>query len=301
VDRVEELRTVYQLELEREIAARREHELTVERELREQIERRERADVAGVRAELQSLRDTLKHLLGGDVLVERVALRAESTRLRPLTDHTRTFTDHRGRTPAADVTVPRSLTVAGSADTVSRPATQAYPVAEPAYPVAEPAHPVAGPARPVAEPARPAEEDTGFMERSWRPAVIRTPSWEAATDSTEAPTVRRDWRRSAEPDPPAPATRQAPAHGGPAGRASEPGWESPIWNSLMASKRTPPTEPGSNGNGSQPGSAQPGSAAVSPVQGQSPGAHRGGRSVSDLLAAYGKDPAPRPRRRRQDG
>jgi hypothetical protein len=111
-DRTEELRTVYRLELEREIAARREHELTVERELRADMERREREDILALRGELQTLRDTLQHLLGGDVLVERVALRAESTRLLPLPDHPRAGAEGRGRIATAEVSqVPRSLTM----------------------------------------------------------------------------------------------------------------------------------------------------------------------------------------------
>lgn len=268
-DRAEELRTVYQLELEREIAARHEHERTVERELREQIERRERADLAALRGELQSLRDTLKNLLGGDVLVERVALRAESTRLLPLSDHPRTFTESRGRAPATDVTVPRSLTAASSPDTESRPAAQPRPVAEPSG-------------------------DASFLDRSWRPAIPRTPSWNAEADAGSSPS----WRRRAESDLPAPAG-QAPVNGASA-KASEPNWESPIWNSLVSTERTPPAEPVPNGNGSQSGS-QSRSQRGSPAGSQSPGAHRGGRSVSDLLAAYGKDSAPPSRRRRRDG
>lgn len=95
-DRSDELREVYQLELDREIAARREHELTVEGELREQAERRDREEIVALHGELQSLRETLRTLLGGDVLVERVELRAESTLLRPIPD-SRPVADRSGR------------------------------------------------------------------------------------------------------------------------------------------------------------------------------------------------------------
>ncbi|RJQ78485.1 hypothetical protein D5S17_13105 [Pseudonocardiaceae bacterium YIM PH 21723] len=83
-----EMRNVYQLELEREIAARREFELEVEADIRRQVEDevadRSERELDGLREELRSLRENLEALLGGEVLVERVALRAESTRMRTL-------------------------------------------------------------------------------------------------------------------------------------------------------------------------------------------------------------------------
>ncbi len=82
----EDLRAIYQLELEREVTARREHELTVERELRRDIEQSSRDELDALRAELRTLRRNLESVLGGDLLVERVALRAESTRVRSLPD-----------------------------------------------------------------------------------------------------------------------------------------------------------------------------------------------------------------------
>ncbi|GLY55294.1 hypothetical protein Lesp01_89490 [Lentzea sp. NBRC 102530] len=83
-DEVADLQSVYELELEREVAARREYELEIESETRKRIEEESRADIEALRADLHALRDNLQALLGGDVLVERVALRAESTRLRSL-------------------------------------------------------------------------------------------------------------------------------------------------------------------------------------------------------------------------
>ncbi|MCP2332679.1 DUF6779 domain-containing protein [Actinoalloteichus caeruleus] len=89
-DQSEELRRVYELELEREVAARREYELDLEAETRRQVEDELRAEsqeqLAGLQRELETLRRGLESLLGGDVLVERVALRAESTRVRSLSD-----------------------------------------------------------------------------------------------------------------------------------------------------------------------------------------------------------------------
>jgi len=85
-ERAETMRAVYRLELEREVLARREYELTVERDVRKQVERDSRDELEAVRAELHTLRETLSQLLGGDLLVERVALRAESTRVRSLAE-----------------------------------------------------------------------------------------------------------------------------------------------------------------------------------------------------------------------
>lgn len=92
-DRRADLRRVYQLEIEREVAARREHELHVETDTRRRVEKEVRDEVRGeldgLRTELRNLRQNLEALLGGEVLVERVALRAESTRLRSLSDQSR--------------------------------------------------------------------------------------------------------------------------------------------------------------------------------------------------------------------
>lgn len=92
-DRADELRKVYELELEREVSARRAYELEVETATRRQVEQEVRNEVRGeldgLRAELQTLRQNLGVLLGGEVLVQRVALHAESTRLPPLPDQAR--------------------------------------------------------------------------------------------------------------------------------------------------------------------------------------------------------------------
>jgi len=88
--RAEDPSTIYRLELERDIAARREHELTVERELRREAKEDNRDELEAVRAELRSLRENLQQLFGGELLVERVAVRAESTRVRSLPERRRT-------------------------------------------------------------------------------------------------------------------------------------------------------------------------------------------------------------------
>ena len=79
---VADLQSVYEVELEREIAARREHDLQLEVDLRREIEQERQHDLDLLRAELRSLRDNLERLNSGEVLVERFALQARSTRMR---------------------------------------------------------------------------------------------------------------------------------------------------------------------------------------------------------------------------
>ncbi|MBB5153954.1 DUF6779 domain-containing protein [Saccharopolyspora phatthalungensis] len=79
-----ERQLVYELELEREIAARREFELEAEAEARRQAAEEADGELKALQAELRRLRESLEQVVGGDVLFERVALRAESTRVRSL-------------------------------------------------------------------------------------------------------------------------------------------------------------------------------------------------------------------------
>ncbi|MEV5537972.1 DUF6779 domain-containing protein [Saccharopolyspora shandongensis] len=75
---------IYELELEREIAARHEFELEAEAEARRQAAEESEGEIKELQAELRRLRESLEQVMGGDVLFERVALRAESTRVRSL-------------------------------------------------------------------------------------------------------------------------------------------------------------------------------------------------------------------------
>jgi hypothetical protein len=88
-DVVAEAQAVYELELEREIAARREYELEIESETRQRADEDSREELDALRAEVIALRDSLQSLFGGEVLLERVALTAQATRMRSVGD------DHR--------------------------------------------------------------------------------------------------------------------------------------------------------------------------------------------------------------
>ncbi|RJO77885.1 hypothetical protein D5S18_06195 [Nocardia panacis] len=78
-----DLRTVYELQLEREVTARREYELGVESRVRQQVGA-DAAEIAALRAELTVLRTSLQRLFDGEMPVDRPALRADSTRIHQL-------------------------------------------------------------------------------------------------------------------------------------------------------------------------------------------------------------------------
>jgi len=84
--RARDMKFVYDLQLDREVAARREYELAVETHLRRQMAREVRGQAAdemtALRAELASLRSNLEVMLGTD-LGERPALEAERSVMAP--------------------------------------------------------------------------------------------------------------------------------------------------------------------------------------------------------------------------
>lgn len=73
--KIDDLKTVYELQLEREISARREYELTVEQKVRSQLEV-EAGEMAQLRADLAALRRSLEVLLDGPVQEDRTALKS---------------------------------------------------------------------------------------------------------------------------------------------------------------------------------------------------------------------------------
>ncbi|MCX5043229.1 hypothetical protein OG921_08610 [Aldersonia sp. NBC_00410] len=82
--KVDDLQTVYRLQLEREVSARREYELGVETRVRREVGI-DAEELAGLRTELAALRRNLEILFDGELPAERLALRAESIRLAELT------------------------------------------------------------------------------------------------------------------------------------------------------------------------------------------------------------------------
>ena len=59
--------------------------------MRRAFDEESRTEIQSLRQELATLRETLQALLGGEVLVERYALQAEATRMRSLSEDSRSF------------------------------------------------------------------------------------------------------------------------------------------------------------------------------------------------------------------
>lgn len=81
--KMRDLRRIYELELEREISARREYELGVESRVRSELGA-DATEMAALRAELTVLRRQLERLFDGDLPPERPALRASAFRIQEL-------------------------------------------------------------------------------------------------------------------------------------------------------------------------------------------------------------------------
>lgn len=81
--KVRDLQKVYELQLEREITARREYELGVEVRVRGELGA-EAETIAALREELAALRKNLEVLFDGRLPEDRVALRAESMRVQEI-------------------------------------------------------------------------------------------------------------------------------------------------------------------------------------------------------------------------
>ena len=81
--KVEDLKTVYELQLEREISARREYELTVEQKVRSQL-KIEADEMAQLRADLAALRRNLEMLFDGRMPEDRTALNSVANPVQEL-------------------------------------------------------------------------------------------------------------------------------------------------------------------------------------------------------------------------
>jgi hypothetical protein len=142
---VAQAQEVYELELEREIAARREYELEIEAETRSRSQADSRGELDALRAEVVALRDSLQSLFGGgEVLLERVALTAQATRMRALREEQRVVETNDGGRPHAQ------LTAAPGKEMADRPTELIERIRE-----KQPARPVSGRPSAAPEPRRP--------------------------------------------------------------------------------------------------------------------------------------------------
>lgn len=261
--RARDLKLVYDLQLDREIAARREYELSVEAYLRRQLSwelRAEAADeMAALRAELASLRSSLEAVIGAE-FADRPALGAERA--------TRAVAAPPGKVQSSRVSAGEP------ADTLERPrggidpedtAEFETPIIDvPEEPLAPPPPPVRPPEPPPMPP--PAPEPDPYRGSHRRPD---------RADDDDRPGVRP------EPMPPRGRHRVA-AEDESSERSAPPPWSPPPWS-------PPPWEP-----------PQP-PARDDAEEEQSQGQHTGGHSVADLLARLQVNPSSGGGRRRRDG
>ncbi|BBY64480.1 DUF6779 domain-containing protein [Mycolicibacterium helvum] len=231
--RARDLKLVYDLQLDREISARREYELSVESHLRRELASELRAqaadEVAALRSELAALRANLEILFDAD-LGDRPAL--EGDRGGDWTRDTTTMPPVPGRVESSRITPVRPE------DTGSRPVTAESPIIdvpeEPLVPPSPYAPPPPSPRRRRrAEPAPEPEPTLGGSHR--RPS-----------ENGEQP----DQRPSAPPPPEPPGPEpQSDVAAAAAALAAEkpPAREAPEWRPVNADGRwLPPGAPDSN-------------------------------------------------------
>jgi hypothetical protein len=263
-DKAIELQALYKQELERECAARREHELELEAETRRRVEEDSREELEALRAELRTLREHLHVLLGGEVLVERVALRAESTRMRSLPESSRLIAaGGNGAINYGDSRMPR-LTAGPGTSQQNRPSGGA---ANPTESVRLPTY------RGRQEPPRQ-QDGRGTPAPEYMPPV-------------QPPVAGRRTHQTPQPHP------AAPYPAAPRAAVSRPAYpRHGTAQSFDGGRRAADDVPVVEAPHVQPHQAEPEDATS--------GAHSAGRSVTELLAALGERGAQPRRRRRAD-
>lgn len=336
-ERSDERQRIYELELEREIAARREFEAEAEADARRKAVEQSDTEIQALKAELQSLRENLEKVLGGDVLFERVALRAESTRLRSLAEHGGT-----GNQPRViqhgDGRGKLSTGVQGQVDPhvgEQQPPRQPRPrKSRPQQGRPAPRQPEPRKPRNVAQGAWPAQQPQPPIQRPREHPASRTGEIpvNGGTDVQEALAGNPAATGRAAAHQPAPAAGaqgtgghpQQAGVGNPAMTAEQPAVQpksaaapesSPASTQDRAAAPQNSAPPAQHHSGPpETSAAAPGNPAGAPAKPQQPaepqaaepsnaaGAHTEGTSVTDLLAAYGdsRGSASKRRRRRSD-
>ncbi|MGE2834154.1 DUF6779 domain-containing protein [Mycobacterium sp. SMC-4] len=277
--KVRDLKLVYDLQLEREISARREYELTVESHLRRELaaELREQSadEVAALRAELAALRANLEYLFDTDL------------------SHRHAIENERAGQPALGEWTP-------SADTAGRVSSSRVDTAE-SPPDLDPAAPdtVESPIIDVpAVPHPPEEEPAGGTHRRdgdepprrrrYRDETAPEPQWTPPTPpQPQAPEAHMPWL------PPTPPPQPAPQHWAPPP-------EPPQTEYVGRRRREEQTEPVGRHYAAPEPEPEPQPEPPQPDEDDGGGAHTGGQSVAELLARLQASPAPGGRRRRRE-
>jgi hypothetical protein len=307
-NQVADLQAVYELELEREVAARREYELEVEASARKRVEEENRHDLAELRAELRTLRESLERLTGGEVLVERFALQARSTRMRALGEAAPRVV------PAQDSGRMRRSIMAGQP---VDPASTEYlrrPESPAAQQVQQPVR--REPQRRVAyrpESARPqAQRDADESHKDAPTAVVPQQPTRVTRPVAQPPAQQPAQPRRPEIQPgqeiwPGQAPRQAAVtQRRPVPVRRQPTQQPPQQQQPPDGGRRRAAEPAPTRR-AEPVSRHRIDETAAPVEAdwrtddvETTGSHTAGRSVAEILAAHGKDEAPRRHRRRAD-
>lgn len=268
-ERARDDQRIYELELEREIAAREQYEAKAHADAYRQAAEDSGAQLQALQAEMERLRTTLEQVVGGDVLFEHVALRAESTRVRSL--------DQSGGQMFGGRDMSEALAGAGKASGIQRGFPQRGVRQQP--------H--------VQQAFRAADYSSAQSA-----GVPVTGTHEPVHGSTQHGSGRTAAGQGAGMPPPE-ADQQ------PAGARRSPGTDPVSETGLIPPAQDADQEPERFGSGrSGPvraeGTLDAGSTSGAEGAGaEDPGAHTAGTSVEDLLAAYGSSGDPPPRRRRR--
>ncbi|ORV19245.1 DUF6779 domain-containing protein [Mycobacterium celatum] len=259
--RVRDLKLVYDLQLDREISARREYELTVESQLRRELASELRAqaadEVAALRAELSALRTNLEILFDTD-LNHRPALETERTTVRGFSEWDRESESPVNRVASVRAEEPS----AGSDDSAIIDVPEEPLVPPPSYQGAEAYRPAerfdhaepyrASPWQQPERAGRPAPDQQPSPGR-WAPPERQTQSSGWAPQERYEPPPQPRARRYYEPPPPAPEPPPPapPPEPQPAQPPSATDWQ-PVASERQWSPPSTPSTPGSHWAGARP-------------------------------------------------
>ncbi|SBS74842.1 conserved exported hypothetical protein [uncultured Mycobacterium sp.] len=273
--RARDLKLVYDLQLDREISARREYELSVESHLRRELASELRAqaadEVAALRSELAALRANLEILFDAD-LGDRPAL--EGDRAGDWTRDTTTLPPVPGRVESSRITPVRPE------DTGSRPVTAENPIID------VPEEPLVLP-QPYAQPPPPRRRRRAEAE----PEPVLGGSHRRPSENGEQPADRP----FAPPPPPRPEPQSDVAAAAAALAAEKPpAHEASEWRPVDADGQwLPPGAPGSNWvANADSGIVVPSAAAATPTAEEPRGRHW--TPPEDAAPAVEPEPQPEP-------
>lgn len=305
--RVRDLHTVYELQLEREISARREHELVVEKELRASVRAETEDSVLALRQEIAALREQLSALgvslpedrfaVGGpgpagqlgagsslpSVPSERVAPRRRTPGMTPPRVGARTSADTES---------------SGEKTTSDRPG-QSAPFTRSTQPGSPSSPTEPSPTEPSVAGVGP--DATPSTERTERlaPVAGRGAAADAPTGEPRRPAVR----------PVAGQPSRDPSSSGPAAAPKTGSKPAPQTGSKPAPQTEPKREPAPKAEStseprrsSEPAPASAPEPASQPASESAPASRHGegrGLSVAELMARLGEGEAPKPSRRRR--